>query len=176
VYIERSDFKEQDVKDYFGLALDTKNPKWVRLKYADVVIRLTDIIKDENGNALELICIHDDKGEISAPSGNIHWVSEPEPGVEPIKVEIRNYDVLFLSPDPIGTYGKEWEKDLNTNSLVILTAFADPTVLTLNALDKVQFERIGYYCCDPESTPTKKIFNRTVSLKESKWKRNQNKN
>jgi len=170
IYIERTDFKEKDVKDYFALALESKNPKWVRLKYADVIVRLTEIIKDETGHAIELRCVYDDKNEVTKPSGNIHWVAEPEPGVEPLKAEIRNYDKLFLSENPAEKYGKLWDKDINPESLVILEAYVDPSVKNMKAFDKVQFERIGYYCVDPDTTSSKIVFNRTVSLKESKWK------
>jgi glutaminyl-tRNA synthetase len=169
--LKKSDFKEKDVKDYFGLALD--KPKWIRLKYADVIIKLEEIIKDNNGNPIELKCVYDDKGEIKGKKviGTIHWVSEPEPGKEPLKVEIRNYDHLFLSENPLAKGKDGWMEDINPKSLIIFNAYVDNSILGLKPLDKVQFERIGYYCVDTDSTPTHLVFNRTVSLKESKGKK-----
>jgi len=114
LYIERDDFKEEDVEGYFGLALNSN--KWIRLKYADVFIHLDTIIKDETGMAIELKCSWSISTDIE-PSGNIHWVSEPQPGKEPLKIEVREYERLFLSEDPIKKYkkrvGKRYQSKLS---------------------------------------------------------------
>eukprot|EP01129_Flabellula_baltica_P010716 TRINITY_DN4558_c0_g1_i1.p1 TRINITY_DN4558_c0_g1~~TRINITY_DN4558_c0_g1_i1.p1 ORF type:complete len:835 (+),score=210.89 TRINITY_DN4558_c0_g1_i1:1691-4195(+) len=173
IYIEREDFKEKNIKGYFGLALDSE--KWVRLKYSNTFVKLVDIIKDEEGNAVELRCVYEPENSDRKPSGTIHWVSEPAPGVEPLKVEYRLYDKLFMSENP-GALGANWEKDLNPNSLVVKHGYADPTVAGLEIYDKAQFERVGYFCKDRTSTPDNLVFNLTVSLKESKWKKQKKQN
>lgn len=98
-------------------------------------------------------------------------------GKEVIKVEVREYERLFLSEDPIGTYGKQgWLQDLNPNSLSVHSALIDPSVVDLKQLDRVQFERLGFYVLDPDSKPQEGIyiFNKTVGLKESNWKKGKN--
>jgi len=170
IYLERNDFREFDEPDYYGLALNSEAPKVVKLKYVDVDVKLVDIIKDPTGKATELILE-------SVPSGNtkhaIHWISYADG--KSIKSEIRNYDVLFLSEEPIKTFGDNWKDDLNPNSLEIKEAFIDPSCLELKPYDRIQFERVGYYCVDPDSVPNHFVFNRTVSLKQSTWKKQGNK-
>lgn len=94
-------------------------------------------------------------------------------GKETITVEVREYDRLFLSDDPIAKYDKEWLKDLNPDSLSVKSAVIDPSVYDLKALDRVQFERVGFYCVDPDTdaASNKFVFNKTVGLKESNWKK-----
>jgi len=107
-------------------------------------------------------------------AGTIHWVSDVAPDVEPLKVEFRDYDTLFLSENP-SALGDNWLSDLNPDSLRVRHGFADPSVKDLKEFDKVQFERLGFYCLDKNSTPSKLVFNRTVTLKESKWKKDRKK-
>jgi len=167
-FIERSDFKEEDEEGYFGLALNKPN-KFVKLKYADVNIRLVSVEKDSSGKAIHLIAEEDPKASCK---NAIHWINKVE-GQEPIKVEVREYEHLFLSADPIGTHKENWLKDLNPHSLKVVSAIIDLSVHDLKPLDRVQFERVGYYCTDPDSKNGNFVFNRTVSLKESNWKKTQ---
>lgn len=167
LYIERDDFREKDEPDYFGLALHSSTPKAVKLKYhANFDVVLVDIIKDTSNNAVELILE-------SVPAGNskhaIHWVSYADN--KPIRAEVRNYDRLFLSEEPIKTHGEKWLSDLNPNSLDIKEVLIDPSTKDFKPYDRIQFERIGYYCVDPDSTTNFFVFNRTLTLKESTWKK-----
>jgi glutaminyl-tRNA synthetase len=163
-FIERNDFREKDEKDYFGMALDNSE-KVVRLKYTDFNIKLIEIKKNDDGSISELIVEH----STLASKHAIHWVPITA-GEEPIKIEVREYDRLFLSEDPIATYAKEWLKDLNPNSLKIVTAIIDPSVKELKAFDRIQLERAGFYMVDPDTTSEKVVLNKTMGLKESKWK------
>eukprot|EP01120_Amphizonella_sp_Union-15-10_P016912 TRINITY_DN9190_c0_g1_i4.p1 TRINITY_DN9190_c0_g1~~TRINITY_DN9190_c0_g1_i4.p1 ORF type:complete len:778 (+),score=168.07 TRINITY_DN9190_c0_g1_i4:84-2417(+) len=173
LFIERSDFKDEDVKDYYGLALKTKDgkPKYVRLKYA-YNVAVTEAIKDQEGKIVELKAIYDSHNTIKS-QGFIHWVADTsKEGTKPLVAEIRLYDRLFKSKYPAELKLKDdWLDDLNPNSLTITKAFVEPSVKDLKVEDKIQFERLGYFCVDLDSTPSNLILNRTVTLKESKWKR-----
>jgi glutaminyl-tRNA synthetase len=168
-WIDRADFKETDVKDYFGLALNTSNgkPKWVRLRYATVV-RVLEAKKDDTGKIVELIAEYDKENAVKKPSGTIHWVSEPETGKTPVKVELRLYSPLFKSRNPSEV--EDWLNDINPDSLKVVHAIADETVKGFKVGDVVQFERVGYFCVDKDSTADNIVLNRTVTLKESKLK------
>jgi len=163
-YLEKTDFRESDEADYYGLALNTTKPKFVKLRYINIDVKLVEIKKNANGEVLELVLEHDPKANSKHA---IHWVSTEDA----VTVEVRNYDKLFLSEDPVKKYDKEWLKDLNPNSLVISTALADPSIKDVKPYDRIQFERLGYYCVDPDSTRNHIVVNRTVSLKESSWKK-----
>jgi len=169
IYIERDDFREFDEPEYYGLSLKSEIPKIVKLKYADMDVVLIDIIKDSSGKAVELIleCV---------PNGNakhaIHWISYEE---KPIIAEVRNYDRLFLSEDPIKTHGDNWLSDLNPHSLDIIEVYIDCSCKAFKPYDRIQFERIGFYGVDPDSTDSKLVFNRTLSLKQSSWKKQERK-
>jgi len=168
-YIERHDFREEDEPEYYGLAL--KSEKVVKLKYTDIDVQLREIIYDSAGKPTELIL------EI-VPKGNarhaIHWISYSN-NSSPIIAEVRNYDRLFLSEEPIKTFGDKWIDDLNPDSLEIKEVFVDPSSKDLKISDRIQFERIGFYCVDPDSTSNKLVFNRTLSLKQSSWKKQEKK-
>uniref|UniRef100_A0A6B2KYY2 glutamine--tRNA ligase n=1 Tax=Arcella intermedia TaxID=1963864 RepID=A0A6B2KYY2_9EUKA len=168
-YIEQSDFKEVDEPDFYGLAFKSETPKVVKLKYVDLDIMVVDVNKDKNGLVTDIVVEIDPK---SSGKHAIHWIS-PEPGKELRKAEIRNYSHLFLSDEPIKTFGEKWLEDINPNSLEVREAFVDSSCFLFRPFDRIQFERVGYYCVDPDSTPEKLVFNRTVTLKESKWKKAQ---
>jgi len=165
VLIERTDFKEKKEEGYFGLTLEEPT-KCVKLKYANVDIRVVEAKKHE-GQITELIVE-------AVPNGNaqhaIHWIAIEE-GVEPLKIEVRDYTHLFLSEEPVKQWGSEWLSDINPHSLTIRHGLIDNSVRDLKPLDRVQFERHGFYCTDPDSKGDKYVFNRTVSLKESTWKK-----
>jgi len=167
LYIEKDDYREKDEEDYFGLALSSKTPKIVKLKYADIHVVLCDIIRDSSGKATELILEVVPPGHSSKHA--IHWISYEDN--KPIKAEIRNYDRLFLSEEPIKTFGDKWLEDLNPNSLEIKEILIDPSCGDFKHYDRIQFERIGYYCVDPDSNDKQLVFNRTLGLKESTWKK-----
>jgi len=169
-YIEQFDFKENDEPEYYGLTLNSKTPKVVKLKYVDIDITVVGANRDKNGVINEIIVEIDPK---ATGKHAIHWIS-PEPGKDPIKAEIRNYSHLFLSEEPVKTHGDNWLQDINPNSLEIKEAIIDPSCLNFKPYDRIQFERVGFYCVDPDTTPNKMVFNRTVTLKESKWKKTQN--
>jgi len=165
IYIEQEDFMENPHPKFYRLAPG----KEVRLRYA-YFIKCTDVIKDENGNVIELRCTYDPntKGG-NAPDGRkvkatLHWVSAKHA----FDAEIRLYDYLFLKPDPSDVpEGSDWRSNINPNSLQVLShCKLEPELRKLNIGDKVQFERQGYFCVDPDTTPEKMVFNRTVTLKD----------
>jgi len=160
VYIERTDFRTQDEKGYYGLAPG----KQVLLKYAHN-ITCTDVVYDANNEVVEIKATLD-RGSTTKVKGVLHWVAEGSH-----KVEIRLYDHLFKSEN-INDLGDNWVQDINPNSLeVIEGAMADVSLNNAAVGDKFQFERQGFFVVDKDSTPEKKVFNRTVTLKESKEKK-----
>ena len=107
-----------------------------------------------------------DPSKTTKPKGVLHWVAQPAPGVEPLKVEVRLFDKLFLSENPAEL--EDWLGDLNPNSKeVIKGAYAVPSLATAVLGDKFQFERLGYFAVDTDSTPENIVFNRTVTLRDS---------
>lgn len=168
IFIERDDFMEDAPKKYFRLKPDGE----VRLRYG-YFIKCNEVIKDGDGNVVELRCSYDplSKGGQSPDGrkvkGTIHWVS----ATNALDVEIRLYDKLFTKYDPTDLEEGENFKDyLNPDSLKVITAKAEPFLANTKPEDKFQFERLGYFCTDYDSTSNKLIFNRTVALKDS-WSR-----
>ncbi|CAE5963402.1 unnamed protein product [Arabidopsis arenosa] len=165
VYIERGDFRLKDSKDYYGLALG----KTVMLRHG-FPIKCTDVVlADDNETVVEIHAEYDPEKKTIPKKGFLHWVAEPAPGKEPLKVEVRLFDKLFYSENP-GEL-ENWLDDINTYSRVVVSdAFAVPTLKEAALGDKFQFERLGYFVVDKDSTPEKLVFNRTVTLKESSSK------
>ena len=165
IYIERSDFMEDPPKKFYRLAPGRE----VRLRYA-YWIKCTEVIKDEEGNIKEIHATYDPqtRGGNNPPDGRkvkatLHWVSAQHA----IPVEVRLYDRLFIKPDPDDVEeGEDFIANLNPNSLIVKKAYAEPFIKDAKPGDKFQFERIGYFCVDPDSTDDKLIFNRTVTLKD----------
>ena len=162
--IDRADFMEDAPKKYFRLKPDGE----VRLKYT-YIIKCEEIIKDENGKVVELKCSYDPStrpgnGEWRSVKGTIHWVS-----VEHAKeLELRNYDRLFTLADMSQVpEDKDYKDFLNPESLVIAKGYAEPALLEDESGIAVQFERVGYYKKDPDSTPDLPVFNKTTALKDS---------
>jgi glutaminyl-tRNA synthetase len=174
IYIEQDDFMENPPKDFFRLSKDRE----VRLRYA-YFIKCHEIIKDEDGNIVELRCTYDPatRGG-NAPDGRkvkgtIHWVSKQHAKT----CEVRLYDRLFNAPNPGGQKEIDYRTFLNPNSLkTIEQCFIEPSISNAKIQDKFQFERLGYFCVDKDSTQDKLIFNRTVSLKDTWAKINKTKN
>nr|BAL60088.1 glutaminyl-tRNA synthetase [Candidatus Acetothermum autotrophicum] len=169
LYIERDDFMENPPKDFYRLAPGRE----VRLRYA-YFIKCVDVVKDAQGNVIELHCTYDPAtrgGE--APGGRkvkatIHWVSAQHA----IDAEVRLYDRLFTKPDPLDVpEGHDWKENLNPNSLMVLQSCKlEPSLAEAKVGDRFQFERKGYFCVDPDSTDQKLVFNRTVTLK-GEWEK-----
>ncbi|XVF44185.1 hypothetical protein PTKIN_Ptkin02bG0100800 [Pterospermum kingtungense] len=161
VYIERSDFRMKDSKDYYGLAPG----KSALLRYA-FPIKCTDVIlADDNETVLEIQAEYDPSKK-SKPKGVLHWVAEPSPGADPLKVEVRLFEKLFNSENPAEL--ENWLADLNPYSKVVIpTAYAVPALWNAAVGDTFQFERLGYFTVDKDSTAEKLVFNRTVTLKDT---------
>ncbi|XP_015941956.1 glutamine--tRNA ligase [Arachis duranensis] len=161
VYIERSDFRMQDSKDYYGLAPG----KSVILRYAFPIKCTEVILADDNETILEIRAEYDPSKK-TKPKGVLHWVSQPSPGVDPLKMEVRLFERLFLSENPAEL--DNWLGDLNPNSKVIVpNAYGVSSVKEAKVGDTFQFERLGYFVVDKDSTVEKLVFNRTVTLKGS---------
>lgn len=165
VYIERDDFMEVPPKKYFRLSPGNE----VRLRYA-YLIRCNEVIKNEQGEIVELRCTYDpmSKGGQSSDGrkvkGVIHWVSAPHAK----EAEIRLFDRLFTreSLDDI-VEGKTFKDYLNPASLTVVKGYVEPSLAGTAPGSKYQFERIGYFCADKDSSVEKPVFNRTVTLKDS---------
>ncbi|KAI3467073.1 hypothetical protein Pfo_023736 [Paulownia fortunei] len=161
VYIEQSDFRMQDSKDYYGLAPG----KSVLLRYAFPIKCTKVILGDDNETILEIHAEYDPSKK-TKPKGVLHWVAESSPGVDPLKVEVRLFDKLFISENPAEL--DDWLGDLNPHSKVVMAdAYAVPSLKNAAIGDGFQFERLGYFVVDKDSSPEKLVFNRTVTLRDS---------
>ncbi|KAM4563872.1 glutamine--tRNA ligase [Odontesthes bonariensis] len=163
IFIEQADFREVMEKGYKRLTPEQP----VGLRHAGYVISVQKVIKDSQGEVVELevTCCSSETAE--KPKAFIHWVSQP------LVCEVRLYERLFLHkhPEDPSEVPNGFLSDINPNSLqVISSALVDTSVKGAKALDKFQFERVGYFSLDPDSTANKLIFNRTVTLKEDPGK------
>jgi len=163
LFIEREDFMEDPPKKFFRLAPGRE----VRLRYG-YLITCDEVVKDADGEVVELRCTYDPETRGgNAPDGRkvkatLHWVS----AAHAVPAEVRLYDHLFASPTP-GADG-DFIDDLNPDSLVVLSdARLEPALADLGPGDRVQFERQGYFCVDPDSTSDRRVFNRTVTLRDT---------
>jgi glutaminyl-tRNA synthetase len=166
LYIEQDDFREDPPKQYFRLAPGRE----VRLRYG-YFITCTGVVKDANGQVIELRCTYDPatRGG-NAPDGRkvkstIHWVS----AAHAVDAEVRLYDNLFLKEDPGDVAeGQDFTANLNPNSLEVIShAKLEPFLKGAAAGGRYQFERLGYFCVDPDSTPERAVFNRTTTLRDT---------
>ncbi|KAG8639115.1 glutamine--tRNA ligase, cytoplasmic isoform X1 [Manihot esculenta] len=161
VYIEQSDFRMKDSKDYYGLAPG----KSVLLRYAFPIKCTEVVLADDNESVIEIRAEYDPSKK-TKPKGVLHWVAEPSPGVDPLKVEVRLFDKLFKSENPAEL--DDWLSDLNPQSKVVMSsAYAVPSLKNAATGERFQFERLGYFVVDKDSTPDKLVFNRTVTLRDS---------
>ncbi len=166
LYIEQDDFREDPPKQFFRLSPGRE----VRLR-GGYFIKCTGVLKDEAGNVVEVRCTYDPETRSgNAPDGRkvkatIHWVSAEHA----IDAEVRLYENLFTREDPNDfPEGQEFTVNLNPNSLEVLTnAKLEPSLADAKAGDRFQFERLGYFCADPDSKPGALVFNRTVPLKDT---------
>jgi len=162
--IDRADFMEDAPKKYFRLRPDGE----VRLKYT-YIIKCNEVVKDADGKVVELKCTYDPSthptsGEWRSVKGTIHWVS-----IQHMKeIECRVYDRLFTEAD-MGSIpeDRDYKEYLNPESLVVKTGYAEPALLDDASGIAVQFERVGYFFKDPDSTPDRLVMNKTTSLKDS---------
>jgi len=165
LYIERDDFMEEPPKKFFRLSPGTE----VRLRYA-YFITCKEVIKDANGEITEIRCTYDPASRGgNSPDGRkvkstIHWVSASEN----VEAEVRLYDRLFKDEEPDGHKDVDFKEFMNHDSLMVLPkCYVEPFVKGAKALDHFQFERLGYFNIDTDSTTEKMVFNRTVQLKDT---------
>ncbi|MDR1783560.1 MAG: glutamine--tRNA ligase/YqeY domain fusion protein [Dysgonamonadaceae bacterium] len=168
LWIERDDFMEDAPKKYFRLTPGSE----VRLKNA-YIVKCTGCKKDADGNVTEVYAEYDPQTRSGMPEANrkvkgtIHWISVPHS----LHAEVRLYDRLFMVEDPSAEKEKDFRELLNPESLVVKTnCKVEACLKEVKPLDSFQFQRIGYFNVDKDSTPDKLVFNRTVSLKDS-WKK-----
>jgi glutaminyl-tRNA synthetase len=162
IYISRDDFMEEPAPKFFRLAPGRE----VRLRSA-YFVTCREVVKDGNGDIVELRCTYDPEtsGGIAPDGrkvkGTLHWVSARHA----IRAEVRLYDHLFCKPDP--EEGGNYLANLNPDSLRVVDAWIEPSVAGAEPGTRYQFERVGYFCVDPDSTPERLVFNRTVTLRDS---------
>ncbi|MCK6607242.1 MAG: glutamine--tRNA ligase/YqeY domain fusion protein [Flavobacterium sp.] len=166
LYIEREDFQEEAHKKFFRLTLGTE----VRLKNA-YIIKGESVVKDENGNITEIHATYDVDSKSGSGTeasqrkvkGTIHWVSIPHAK----EAEVRVYDRLFTNESPDKDKEVDFKEFINPNSLKVITGYVEPSLVTSKELDHFQFQRLGYFCVDRDSTAEKLVFNKTVGLRDT---------
>jgi glutaminyl-tRNA synthetase len=166
LYIEQDDFREDPPKQYFRLSPGRE----VRLRYG-YLITCTSVVKNEKGEVIEVHCSYDPatRGG-NTPDGRkvkatIHWVS----AAHALDAEVRLYETLFAKENPGDVpAGQDFTANLNPNSLeIVKSAKVEPSLAGITLGSRFQFERLGYFCVDPDSSPGKLVFNRTVALKDT---------
>jgi len=167
LYIEQDDFREDPPKQYYRLSPGRE----VRLRYG-YFVTCKSVVKNDKSEVIEVHCTYDPatRGGNNPPDGRkvkstIHWVS----AAHAVNAEVRIYENLFSKEDPNQTEpGQDFTANLNPNSLEVLTnCKLEPSLANATAGSRYQFERLGYFCVDPDSTPGKPVFNRTVALKDT---------
>lgn len=164
--IEREDFLEEANRKFFRLSLG----KEVRLKNA-YIIKGESVVKDENGNITEIYATYDPDSRSGSGTeaskrkvkGTIHWVSIPHA----VEAEVRIYDRLFTHENPDGNKEVDFKEFINPDSLKVITGFVEPSLKSAKDGDKFQFQRLGYFCVDKDSTEEKLVFNKTVGLRDT---------
>ena len=165
LYIEQEDFMEKPPKKFFRLSPGRE----VRLRYA-YFITCIDVVKDKKGKVVELHCTYDpatrggDSPDGRKVKSTLHWVSTPHS----LQAEVRLYEHLFTKENPDDVpEGSDFKSSLNPNSIEVLTdCRVEPSLKDAKPLSRYQFERLGYFCLDPDSSGKKLIFNRTASLRD----------
>jgi glutaminyl-tRNA synthetase len=166
LYIEQDDFREDPPKQYYRLSPGRE----VRLRYG-YLITCVSVVKNEAGEVVEVHCTYDPatRGG-NAPDGRkvkstIHWVSAQHA----VDAEVRLYETLFTVENPNEIEeGQDFTANLNPNSLEVLTnCKLEPSLANVPAMSSYQFERLGYFCADPDGAPGKPVFNRTVALRDA---------
>jgi len=170
LYIEQEDFKEAANRKFFRLTLG----KEVRLKNA-YIIKGESVIKDASGNIVEIICTYDPKSKSGSGTeesqrkvkGTLHWASIDHA----IPIKVRLYDRLFQEEAPDQDKNVDFKQYLNPNSLSTQNGFAEPSLQSAKAGERFQFQRLGYFIVDPDSSTEQIIFNKTVGLRDNWAKR-----
>ncbi|CEN52158.1 glutamine--tRNA ligase/YqeY domain fusion protein [Capnocytophaga canis] len=171
IYIEREDFREEANNKFFRLKLGGE----VRLKNA-YIIKAESVVKDENGNITEIHCTYDPDSRSGSGTeaskrkvkGTLHWVSVPHA----LEAEARIYDRLFTVAEP-DRQEKDFLEYVNPDSLKVTTAYVEPSLKDAKVGEGFQFQRLGYFSLDPDSTSEKLVFNKTVGLKDT-WAKVEN--
>lgn len=166
LYIEQEDFKEEANKKFFRLKLGGE----VRLKNG-YIIKAESCTKDTEGNITEVQCTYDPKSKSGSGTeeslrkvkGTLHWVSI----AHAVKAEVRLYDRLFTDESPDTHKDKDFMDFINPDSLTVITGYVEPALKDAKPGDRFQFQRIGYFCVDPDTTADNLVFNRTVGLRDS---------
>lgn len=166
LYIEREDFKEDASSKFFRLTLG----KEVRLKNA-YIIKGESVVKDADGNITEIHCTHDTdslsgsgtEASVRKVKGTLHWVSI----AHAMQAEVRVYDRLFSDEAPDSHKDKDFMEFVNPDSLKVVNAFAEPYLKEAKIGDRFQFQRLGYFCVDEDTSDEKLIFNKTVGLRDT---------
>lgn len=174
LFIEQEDFKEEANKKFFRLKLGGE----VRLKNG-YIIKAESCTKDTEGNIIEVQCTYDPKSKSGSGTeeslrrvkGTLHWVSIQHA----VKAEIRLYDRLFTDESPDTHKDKDFLEFINPESLQVITGYVEPGLKNAKPGERFQFQRIGYFCVDPDATEENQVFNRTVGLRDS-WAKIQEKN
>jgi glutaminyl-tRNA synthetase len=173
IYIEKNDFREEANRKFFRLKLGGE----VRLKNA-YIIKAESCTKDAEGNITEIQCTYDTKSKSGSGTeeslrkvkGTLHWVSVKHA----LKTEVRIYDRLFLDESPDTHKDKDFMEFVNPDSLKVIHGYLEPSLKNAKVEDRVQFQRLGYFCVDQDSTPEKPVFNKTVGLRDTWAKIQQN--
>jgi len=165
LYIEQDDFREVPPPKFYRLSPG----KEVRLRYG-YILKCEEVIKDADGNIVELHCTYDPETRSGSATSTrkvkatIHWVS----AAHALDAEVRMYDTLFTKENPEEVEeGQDFTSNLNPNSLEVLTSKVEPSLKDATPGTRYQFERMGYFCVDPDSAPGKLVFNRTIGLKDT---------
>ena len=166
IYIEKEDFREEANKKFFRLKLG----KEVRLKNA-YFITANSCTKDEDGNVIEIQCTYDPltksgsgtEESMRKVKGTLHWVSIKHA----VKAEVRAYDRLFIDEAPDSHKDKDYMEFVNPDSLEVITAFLEPSLQSAKIGDRFQFQRLGYFNVDDDSTANNLVFNKIVGLRDS---------
>lgn len=166
LYIEREDFREEANRNFFRLKLGGE----VRLKNA-YIIKAEDVVKDEAGNIIEIHATYDVDSKSGSGTeaskrkvkGTIHWVSIPHA----VEAEVRIYDRLFSHENPDGNKEVDFKEFINPDSLEVVKGYVEPSLKTAQPGDKFQFQRLGYFVVDPDTTEHQLVFNKTVGLRDT---------
>lgn len=162
LWLDRSDFEEKPDKGFRRLS----PTQTVGLRYADIVIKVVDVVRDADGKLVQLNCTYESTETAAKPKAFVQWVAAP------VTIEVRLYESLFRhkNPEDVNEVPGGYLSDCNRDSLEVKEAYADASISVFETYAKVQFERIGFFSVDPDSRAERMVFNRTVTLKDGAGK------